>query len=442
METFRKAREIKLGPLLLLVGFANQTSINLSSTAVFAAVAKQSNRCSKTSFPCEELLLLLVRPGGLPSKFLLKSSGLDSCSVELESTLMMQPEEKIRKGEYKKESTLMMQPEEKIGEEDVKSKVEPESTLMMQCEDKLSEGEDVKNKVELESTLMMQPEEKIGEGEDVKNKEDIISQDYGSSSNSYGTNLSLYRNRKRFSSVRSLFCSFETGSCTSLLHFMLPQWYKVRFAETHYRDEQSELHSIYRHRSIRMFEAYMTYAEAQKVRALEEVAYVGLVPMSDNVQSAKRTKSGIFEARPKSKKQKRSLGSILSERRQNKEKWRYNEDLEQEAKIEDSEEEDFSEDEWSRDYSGSSDTCEGYYGFDEFGKRWYKVCLSGEKAKDDQVALLLDVLNCEQSGIRSIYIYHTPDLFKARMTEEEADRVAGLGEVEFVEPLSYIIALD
>ncbi|WRX12292.1 hypothetical protein QQP08_004779, partial [Theobroma cacao] len=60
METFRKAREIKLGPLLLLVGFANQTSINLSSTAVFAAVAKQSNRCSKTSFPCEELLLLLV----------------------------------------------------------------------------------------------------------------------------------------------------------------------------------------------------------------------------------------------------------------------------------------------------------------------------------------------------------------------------------------------
>ncbi|KAK6233599.1 hypothetical protein QUC31_006005 [Theobroma cacao] len=341
---------------------------------------------------------------------------------------MMQPEEKIRKGEYKKESTLMMQPEEKIGEEDVKSKVEPESTLMMQCEDKLSEGEDVKNKVELESTLMMQPEEKIGEGEDVKNKEDIISQDYGSSSNSYGTNLSLYRNRKR--------------------------WYKVRFAETHYRDEQvallldvlkcdkSELHSIYRHRSIRMFEAYMTYAEAQKVRALEEVAYVGLVPMSDNVQSAKRTKSGIFEARPKSKKQKRSLGSILSERRQNKEKWRYNEDLEQEAKIEDSEEEDFSEDEWSRDYSGSSDTCEGYYGFDEFGKRWYKVCLSGEKAKDDQVALLLDVLNCEQSGIRSIYIYHTPDLFKARMTEEEADRVAGLGEVEFVEPLSYIIALD
>ncbi|KAK6271378.1 hypothetical protein POUND7_008476 [Theobroma cacao] len=235
---------------------------------------------------------------------------------------------------------------------------------------------------------------------------------------------------------------------------MQPQWYKVRFSEMHYRDEQVallldalkcdkfELPSIYRYRSIRLFEAYMTYAEAQKVRALEEVAYVGLVPMSDNVQSAKRTKSGIFEARPKSKKQKRSLGSILSERRQNKEKWRYNEDLEQEAKIEDSKEEDFSEDEWSRDYSGSDDTYEGYYGFDEFGKRWYKVCLLDEKTKDDQVALLLDVLNCDQSGIRSIYVYHTPDLFKARMTEEEADRVAGLGEVEFVEPLSYIIALD
>ncbi|KAK6271379.1 hypothetical protein POUND7_008477 [Theobroma cacao] len=69
--------------------------------------------------------------------------------------------------------------------------------LMVQPEEKIGEGEDRKDKVELESSLVMQPEEKIGEGEDVKNKVDNISKDSCGSSNSYGTNLSLYRNRKR-----------------------------------------------------------------------------------------------------------------------------------------------------------------------------------------------------------------------------------------------------
>ncbi|XP_017984365.1 PREDICTED: uncharacterized protein LOC18587104 [Theobroma cacao] len=240
--------------------------------------------------------------------------------------------------------------------------------------------------VELESTLMMLPEDKISEGEDVENKEDNISRDSGGSSNNYGTNLSLYRNRKR--------------------------WYRVGLLEMNDRDEQvallldmlkcdkSELCSIYRYCSICLFQAYMTYAEAQKFRALAEVKYVAMVSPSDDVQSAKRIMSGIFKVRPKSKKQKLSLGSILSEWRQNKEKWTYNEDLE----LKDSEEEEFSEDECSYDFSGfSDDKYDSYFHFDEFGKRWYKVCLVDDKTEDDQVALLLDMLKCDQSEIRSIY---------------------------------------
>ncbi|KAK6271377.1 hypothetical protein POUND7_008475 [Theobroma cacao] len=262
--------------------------------------------------------------------------------------------------------------------------------------------------VELESTLMMLPEDKISEGEDVENKEDNISRDSGGSSNNYGTNLSLYRNRKR--------------------------WYRVGLLEMNDRDEQVAL-LLDMLKCICLFQAYMTYAEAQKFR---EVKYVAMVSPSDDVQSAKRIMSGIFKVRPKSKKQKLSLGSILSERRQNKEKWTYNEDLEQK----DSEEEEFSEDECSYDFSGfSDDKYDSYFHFDEFGKRWYKECLVDDKTEDDQVALLLDMLKCDQSEIRSIYKYHIPDLFKARMSEEEADKVAGSKEVEFVEPLCYAIFL-
>ncbi|KAK6233600.1 hypothetical protein QUC31_006006, partial [Theobroma cacao] len=246
----------------------------------------------------------------------------------------------------------------------------------------------------------------------------ISAGDSGGSSNSYGTNLYLYRNRKR--------------------------WYRVGLLEMNDHDEQVAL-LLDMLKCICLFQAYITYAEAQKFRALAEVKYIAMVSPSDDVQSAKQTMSGIFKVRPKSKKQKLSLGmlyllygSIISERRQNKEKWRYNEYLEQK----DSEEEEFSEDECSYDFSGfSDDKYESYFRFDEFGKRWYKVCLVDDKTEDDQVALLLDMLKCDQSEIRSIYKYHIPDLFKARMSEEEADKVAGSKEVEFVEPLCYAIFL-
>ncbi|KAK6233597.1 hypothetical protein QUC31_006003 [Theobroma cacao] len=130
-------------------------------------------------------------------------------------------------------------------------------------------------KVEPESTLMVQPEEKIGEGEDVKNREDNISWDSGGFSNSYGTNLSLYTTEKR--------------------------WYRVGLLEMNERDEQVAL-LLDVLKCICLFQAYMTYAQAQKFHALEEVNYVAIVSPSDKVQSAKRTKSGILEGRPKSKK--------------------------------------------------------------------------------------------------------------------------------------------
>ncbi|TYH36606.1 hypothetical protein ES332_D13G276100v1 [Gossypium tomentosum] len=42
----------------------------------------------------------------------------------------------------------------------------------------------------------------------------------------------------------------------------------------------------------------------------------------------------------------------------------------------------------------------------------------------------------------SIYVYKANHLFKARMSEEEADKVAGLEEVEYVEPCRYIKIME
>ncbi|KAK6228586.1 hypothetical protein SCA6_000926 [Theobroma cacao] len=178
----------------------------------------------------------------------------------------------------------------------------------------------------------------------------ISAGDSGGSSNSYGTNLYLYRNRKR--------------------------WYRVGLLEMNDHDEQVAL-LLDMLKCICLFQAYITYAEAQKFR---EVKYIAMVSPSDDVQSAKQTMSGIFKI-------------------------------------------------WSRRIQKKKNS------------QWYKVCLVDDKTEDDQVALLLDMLKCDQSEIRSIYKYHIPDLFKARMSEEEADKVAGSKEVEFVEPLCYAIFL-
>ncbi|KAG4113439.1 hypothetical protein ERO13_D13G223901v2 [Gossypium hirsutum] len=112
---------------------------------------------------------------------------------------------------------------------------------------------------------------------------------------------------------------------------------------------------------------------------------------------------------------------------------------EPESDIKDLEEEDLSEDDLLDDY-GSSCRYEGYHGFDASGKRWYEVSLVDEKNRDYHKALLLDVLKWD--SCKSIYVYKANHLFKARMSEEEADKVAGLEEVEYVEPCRYIKIME
>ncbi|PPD89422.1 hypothetical protein GOBAR_DD13650 [Gossypium barbadense] len=112
---------------------------------------------------------------------------------------------------------------------------------------------------------------------------------------------------------------------------------------------------------------------------------------------------------------------------------------EPESDIKGLEEDDLSEDDLLDDY-GSSCRYEGYYGFDASGKRWYEVSLVDEKNQDYHKALLLDVLKWD--SCKSIYRCKANHLFEARMSEEEADKVAGLEEVEYVEPRRYIFHLD
>ncbi|KAG4167866.1 hypothetical protein ERO13_A13G222255v2 [Gossypium hirsutum] len=252
---------------------------------------------------------------------------------------------------------------------------------------------------------MKQPEcnkgEGEGEGEDKELEEDDISQD---------------------------------SDCFSSLSNSKP-WHFVRLEKTCQRNEQvalllkvlkcdkSVIPSIYEFRSLLSFHAYLTLDEAENLSELEEVEEIGLPSMSVLARKAKRI-------------------SILSQRRQNKEKWRYNEDFEPEPEsdikdleeedlsdfepepesdIKDLEEEDLSEDDLLDDY-GSSCRYEGYDGFDASGKRWYEVSLVDDKNQDYHKALLLDVLKWD--SCKSIYWYKANHLFEARMSEEEADKVA------------------
>ncbi|XWS20455.1 hypothetical protein CRYUN_Cryun31cG0102400 [Craigia yunnanensis] len=142
------------------------------------------------------------------------------------------------------------------------------------------------------------------------------------------------------------------------------------------------------------------------VEELEEVDFVR--PPSRRWRRRQQTKSRRRTYIViKIKKRKLSTGSILLKRRKNREKWRYNEDLELGTKIEELEEEsdlelgtkieeleEESEDYCSSDSSDSSDS-EFYLPFDESGKRWYYVSLVYGKRPDDHEALLLAMLGCD-----------------------------------------------
>ncbi|XP_017603091.1 uncharacterized protein LOC108450123 isoform X2 [Gossypium arboreum] len=244
----------------------------------------------------------------------------------------------------------------------------------------------------------------------------------------------------------------QDSDCFSSLSNSKP-WHFVRLEKTCQRNEQvalllkvlqcdkSVIPSIYEFRSLLSFHAYLTLDEAENLSELEEVEEIGLPSMSVLARKAKRIRSLTSDGLLKAKKQKTSMGSILSQRRQNKEKWRYNEDFEPEPEsdikdleeedlsdfepepesdIKDLEEEDLSEDDLLDDY-GSSCRYEGYHGFAS-GKRWYEVSLVDDKNQDYHKALLLDVLKWD--SCKSIYWYKANHLFEARMSEEEADKVA------------------
>ncbi|TYH36584.1 hypothetical protein ES332_D13G275000v1 [Gossypium tomentosum] len=72
--------------------------------------------------------------------------------------------------------------------------------------------------------------------------------------------------------------------------------------------------------------------------------------------------------------------------------------------------------------------------------RLYEVSLVDEKNQDYHKALLVDVLKWD--SCKSIYSYKANHLFVACMSEEEADKVAGLEEVEYMEPRWYIKIMD
>ncbi|KAK8262575.1 hypothetical protein V6Z12_D13G267700 [Gossypium hirsutum] len=254
---------------------------------------------------------------------------------------------------FVKDSSLMKQPECKMGEgEDKELK---DSSLMKQPECNKGEGEGEDKELK-DSSLMKQPEcnkgEGEGEGEDKELKEDDISQDSDCFSG-----LSNYKPVKRWHYVR-LEKTCQRNEQVALLLKVL-------------KCDKSVIPSIYDFRSVYFFHAYLTLDEAENLSELEEVEEVGF-PMSEVPRKAKRTRSRTSNGLLKAKKQKTSMGSILSQRRQNKEKWRYNEDFEPEPEsdIKGLEEDDLSEDDLLDDY-GSSCRYEGYYGFDASGKRGF-----------------------------------------------------------------------
>ncbi|TYH36585.1 hypothetical protein ES332_D13G275100v1 [Gossypium tomentosum] len=90
--------------------------------------------------------------------------------------------------------------------------------------------------------------------------------------------------------------------------------------------DKSVIPSIYEFRSLCCFHAYLTLDEAENLSELEEVEVIDFPSMSEVARKAKRTRSRTSNGLLKAKKQKTSMAvSIISQRRQNKEKWRYNE---------------------------------------------------------------------------------------------------------------------
>ncbi|TYH36605.1 hypothetical protein ES332_D13G276000v1 [Gossypium tomentosum] len=140
------------------------------------------------------------------------------------------------------------------------------------------------------SSLMKQPEcnKGEGEGEDKELKEDDISQDSDCFSG-----LSNYKPVKRWHYVR-LEKTCQRNEQVALLLKVL-------------KCDKSVIPSIYDFRSVYFFHAYLTLDEAENLSGKQK----------------SRTSNSLLKA----KKQKTSMGSILSQRRQNKEKWRYNEGM-------------------------------------------------------------------------------------------------------------------
>ncbi|XP_016729927.2 uncharacterized protein [Gossypium hirsutum] len=92
--------------------------------------------------------------------------------------------------------------------------------------------------------------------------------------------------------------------------------------------DKSVIPSIYEFRSLCCFHAYLTLDEAENLSELEEVEVIDFPSMSEVARKAKRTRSRTSNGLLKAKKQKTSMaGSIISQRRQNKEKLRYNEGM-------------------------------------------------------------------------------------------------------------------
>ncbi|KAH1033667.1 hypothetical protein J1N35_045841 [Gossypium stocksii] len=346
-----------------------------------------------------------------------------------DSSLMKQPEcnKGEGEGEYKelKDSSLMKQPECNKGEGEGEYKELKDSSLMKQPEcnkgEVEGEGEDKELK---DSSLMKQPECNKGEGEGEREDKELKEDDISKYSNCF-SGLSNSEPAKWWHYVR-LEKACQRNEQVALLLKVL-------------KCDKSVIPSIYEFSNLLHFHAYLTLDEAENLSELDEVDYIGLLSMSEVASKAKRTRSRTSNGLLKAKKQKTSMGSILSQRRQNKEKWRYNEDFETEPEsdIEDLEE-DLSEDDSLDDY-GSSCRYEGYYRFDASGKRWYEVSLVDDKNQDYHKTLLLDVLKWD--SCTSIYWYKANHLFEARMSEEEADKVAGLEEVEYVEPRRYVLEL-
>ena len=158
-------------------------------------------------------------------------------------------------------------------------------------------------------------------------------------------------------------------------------WYWVEIKLGKQRDEQiafladmlkcdkSKVRSMHEFSDLCTFYAFLTKEEAQKFSDLEMVEYIrqGRPQRIRREQTKSRRK---INTGPKIKEQKLSIGSRLSEQRKNKEKWRYDEDLELKVAKEES------EDEYcSSDSSGSCNEIEYYLPLDEAGKRVYVIMI-------------------------------------------------------------------